>query len=100
MTTNTDSESVLLAANGTLMRGLELNHHLVEVGATLVREARTAPWYRLWSIHDRHPAMMRASQGGHCIAVEVWSLSAAGLLHVLQKDGPRPSRGAGKSDLL
>lgn len=83
---NTDIESVLLAVNGTLMRGLELNHHLLEVGATQVRDARTAPLYRLWSIHDRHPAMMRVSHGGHCIAVEVWSLSAAGLLHVLREE--------------
>lgn len=81
---NTEIESVLLAVNGTLMRGLELNHHLLEVGATLVRETCTAPRYRLWSIHDRHPAMMRVSHGGQCIAVEVWSLSATALLHVLR----------------
>lgn len=81
-------EPVLLAVNGTLMRGLELNHHLLETGATWVRDALTAPLYRLWSIQDRHPAMMRVNHDGQCIAVEVWSLSAAGLLQVLHGEPP------------
>ena len=50
---------VLLAVNGTLMRGLELNPNLLEVGATFVRETTTEPCYRLWSINDRHPGMVR-----------------------------------------
>lgn len=83
---DTDSESVLLAVNGTLMCSLELNHHMIEVGAKLVRETHTAPRYRLWSIHDRHPAMLRVSGAGRSIALEIWSLSAAGLLHVLLKE--------------
>jgi len=51
-----------LAVNGTLMRGLELNANLTAAGAHFVREAATAPEYRLWSIGDRHPAMLRARQ--------------------------------------
>ncbi|MEM8603941.1 MAG: glutamyl-tRNA amidotransferase, partial [Cyanobacteria bacterium P01_H01_bin.121] len=47
-------EFVELAVNGTLMRGLELNGNLLAVQATFVREAQTAPEYRLWSIGDRH----------------------------------------------
>ena len=69
----------LLAVNGTLMRGLELNPDLLAVGARFVREAWTAPAYRLWSIHDRHPAMIRVAAGGAAIAVEVWAVPAAGL---------------------
>ncbi len=40
------SLQVLLAVNGTLMRGLELNQNLLAVGARFVGEARTAPIYR------------------------------------------------------
>ena len=60
-----------LTVNGTLMRGLELNANLTAAGAHFVREAATAPEYRLWSIGDRHPAMLRVRQGGAVIALEV-----------------------------
>ena len=80
--------SVLLAVNGTLMRGLALNGNLVEAGATFVREARTAPVYRLWSIADRHPAMIRVGGGGAAIVVEVWSVPPAGLATILLKEPP------------
>ena len=45
-------EKTLLAVNGTLMRGLELNPNLLAVGATFVREDQTDACYRLWSIDD------------------------------------------------
>ena len=80
--------SVLLAVNGTLMRGLELNANLVDAGATFVREARTAPVYRLWSIDDRHPAMIRVDAGGAAIALEVWSVPPEGLAAILLKEPP------------
>ena len=57
-------ETALLAVNGTLMRGLELNPNLLAVGATFVREDATEPCYRLWSIDDRHPAMIRTPGEG------------------------------------
>jgi gamma-glutamylcyclotransferase (GGCT)/AIG2-like uncharacterized protein YtfP len=76
----------LLAVNGTLMRGLELNGNLLAAGATFVREARTAPVYRLWSIGDRHPAMVRVSTGGAAIALEIWSVSAAALTSILRQE--------------
>ena len=74
---------ILLAVNGTLMRGLSLNPNLVAAGATFVRETATADAYRLWSIDDRHPAMVRVAQGGAAIAVEIWSVPADGLATVL-----------------
>ena len=79
---------VLLAVNGTLMRGLELNANLVSAGAEFVRETATGPVYRLWSIGDRHPAMMRSEYGGASIAVEVWSVPAEGLAVILQNEPP------------
>ena len=80
--------NVLLAVNGTLMRGLELNGNLLEAGATFVRETRTAPVYRLWSIDDRHPAMIRVAGGGAAIALEVWSVPPEGLASILLKEPP------------
>jgi hypothetical protein len=70
---------VNLAVNGTLMRGLALNSNLVGVGATFVREAMTEPSYRLWSIGDIHPAMVRVREGGVAIAIELWQVPSAGL---------------------
>ncbi len=80
--------NVLLAVNGTLMRGLELNRNLVDAGATFVGETRTAPVYRLWSIADRHPAMIRVAEGGVAVAVEVWSVPPEGLATILLKEPP------------
>jgi len=74
---------VLLAVNGTLMRGLELNGNLLGAGGRFVREAKTAPVYRLYSIGDIHPAMLRVDSGGAAIALELWDLPAAGFAQVL-----------------
>ena len=79
-------DNILLAVNGTLMRGLELNPNLLAVGATFVREDRTAARYRLWSINDRHPAMMRFNTGGAAVALELWSVPPAGLASVLLRE--------------
>jgi gamma-glutamylcyclotransferase (GGCT)/AIG2-like uncharacterized protein YtfP len=80
--------SVKLAVNGTLMRGLELNPNMINVGATFVREAATAPAYRLWSINDRHPAMIRVASGGVSVAVEVWAVPPDGLAQILVQEPP------------
>jgi len=81
-------DKALLAVNGTLMRGLELNPNLLAVGATFVREDKTEPCYRLWSIDDRHPAMMRTPGEGTAVAVEVWDVPMAGLAKVLLSEPP------------
>jgi len=80
------ANQILLAVNGTLMRGLELNQNLIAAGATFVREAHTEPAFRLWTIHDRHPAMVRVKTGGGAVAVEVWSVPPAGLASILLKE--------------
>jgi hypothetical protein len=77
------SESILLAVNGTLMRGLELNVNMQRAQAQFVADARTANCYRLWSINDRHPAMMRTPGAGREIELELWSVPAAGLADIL-----------------
>jgi gamma-glutamylcyclotransferase (GGCT)/AIG2-like uncharacterized protein YtfP len=82
-------ESVVnLAVNGTLMRGLELNSNLQQVGAEFVQEATTEPAYRLWSINDRHPAMQRVAVGGRAIELEVWAVPADGISTLLQLEPP------------
>jgi gamma-glutamylcyclotransferase (GGCT)/AIG2-like uncharacterized protein YtfP len=79
---------IKLAVNGTLMRGLELNPNMINAGATFVREAATVSTYRLWSINDRHPAMIRVASGGGSIAVEVWAVPPEGLAKILTQEPP------------
>ena len=76
------------------MRGLELNPNLIEAGATFVREAATKPVYRLWSVGDQHPAMIRVTDGsGTAVAVEVWSVPRRGLVEILLGEPPGLSVG-------
>jgi hypothetical protein len=78
-----------LAVNGSLMRGFELNQNLLDAGAVFVREDRTAPFYRLWSIDDRYPGMVRNGAGNTGgIAVEIWDIDERGLIRVLEQEPP------------
>jgi hypothetical protein len=85
--------NTLLAVNGTLMRGLELNPNMLAAGATFVREDHTDACYRIWSIKDRHPAMMRTPGQGTRVALEVWSVPLEGLAGILQNEPPGLSIG-------
>ncbi len=79
---------VHFAVNGTLMRGLPLNGNLQAAGARFVREDQTTPDYRLWSIGDHYPAMLRSPGHGRSIQVEVWALAPAALVTVLLQEPP------------
>ncbi len=81
-------ETTLLAVNGTLMRGLELNPNMLAAGASFVREDQTDACYRLWSIGDRHPAMQRTPGAGTCVALEIWAVPPAGLASILNNEPP------------
>jgi gamma-glutamylcyclotransferase (GGCT)/AIG2-like uncharacterized protein YtfP len=84
-----NQSDLLLAVNGTLMRGLKLNPNMTAAKATFVRETKTEPAYRLWTINDDHPAMLRVTDGtGAQVAVEVWSVPAAGLAGILLNEPP------------
>jgi len=88
------ADVVLLAVNGTLMRGLKLNPNMLAAGATFVRAAKTEAAYRLWTINDDHPAMVRVTDGkGVKVAVEVWSVPAAGVASILLAEPPGLSIG-------
>jgi Allophanate hydrolase C-terminal domain len=77
-----------IAVNGTLMRGLELNPRMLAVGGRFDRETTTQPQYRLWSIDDRHPAMIRVREGGAAVAVEVWRVPETGFAQLLIGEPP------------
>jgi len=81
--------SVLVAVNGTLMRGLKLNPNLLGAGGVFVHETATTPTYRLWSINDDHPAMVRVNDGtGVAVRVEVWAVPLAGIASLLRNEPP------------
>jgi gamma-glutamylcyclotransferase (GGCT)/AIG2-like uncharacterized protein YtfP len=86
-------EKIHLAVNGTLMRGLELNPNMLAVGAEFLREDQTVPAYRIYSIGDRHPGMVRVAEGGVSVAVEVWAVPPEGLASILLKEPPGLSIG-------
>lgn len=68
---------VKLAVVGAHLSGMPLNRQLTERAATLDREVRTAPEYRLYDLADGRPGLVRTPGGGAAIAVEVWRLSPA-----------------------
>jgi len=78
-----DASTTLLAVAGAHLSGMPLNGQLTELGAGLVREASTAPVYRLYALPGGHgaarPGLVRVASGGASIAVELWELSHAAL---------------------
>jgi hypothetical protein len=83
-------DRVVLAVNGTLMRGLELNPNMLAAGATFLREDQTAACYRIFSIGDRHPAMLRTAGDGDGarVALELWEVPPDGLAQILLNEPP------------
>jgi gamma-glutamylcyclotransferase (GGCT)/AIG2-like uncharacterized protein YtfP len=74
--------------NGTLMRGFSLNQNLLDVNAEFISDARTAPKYRLWSIRDEYPAMIKDENNGERIDVEIWKLYTEALVTILKNEPP------------
>lgn len=79
------SEKVLLAVNGTLMRGLALHSNLTDAGATFIKKSKTEKAYRLYSINDQYPAMIKEKKG-QAIEVELYEISEEGMQEVLSKE--------------
>lgn len=63
---------VYMFLNGGGMRGGELHHQLL--GAPLVRQIRTAPKYRFYSVDDRFPALEPVESAGVEVAGELYDL--------------------------
>ncbi|RXZ01398.1 allophanate hydrolase [Fictibacillus sp. S7] len=68
--------SVLLAVCGLHMRGFALEKQMKEHGASFVREARTAPFYKLVSLDTvpRKPGLIRSGVDGASIELELWNM--------------------------
>lgn len=75
------------------MCGLKLSSNIAAAKATFVRETTTEPAYRLWTINDDHPAMVRMTDdSGVGVAVEIWSVPPGGLAGILLKEPRGPPR--------
>ncbi len=70
------------------MRGFADNKIMRDADASFIEEAATEPIYRLFSIGDRHPAMLRVTEGGTSIAVEIWAVPVENLGIILTKEPP------------
>ncbi len=71
---------VRLAVVGAHLSGLRLNHQLTERGARLAWTGRTAAEYRLFALPNTtppKPGLLRVSEGGVGIEVEVWEVPTA-----------------------
>lgn len=63
-----------IALVGAHMRGLALNGQIAALGGRFVREARTAPVYRLYALPGgTRPGLVRAAPGAS-IALELWDM--------------------------
>ena len=72
--------TVKLAVCGAHLSGLPLNHQLTRLGALLVRATTTAPSYKLFALPGTtppKPGLIRVTDGGAAIEVEVWEIPVA-----------------------
>ena len=87
-TSGEELDKITFAVNGTLMRGFALNKNLLDLNAEFVSITRTSQKYRIWSIQDEYPAMIRDEKDGKKIDIELWQLSPDALVSILQKEPP------------
>jgi allophanate hydrolase len=81
-------DRVPIAVVGAHMSGLPLNGQLLELGGRLEKACRTAPVYRLYALAGgppQRPGMVRVTEGGGAIELEVWSLPASAVGSFLRK---------------
>jgi gamma-glutamylcyclotransferase (GGCT)/AIG2-like uncharacterized protein YtfP len=71
---------------GSALRGQPDHQNLK--GATLVREAKTKPIYRLHSVRDEHPGIYEVASGGVAIAGEVYEMSEEQHAHLISTEPP------------
>lgn len=85
-------DTIPLVVVGAHLSGMPLNAELLALGATFVRATWTAPTYRFFALAGTvppKPGLLRVSQGGVKIAVEIWALSPAAFgLFVSRIPGP------------
>jgi len=75
-------EHIELAVCGAHLSGMPLNWQLAERGASLIEASRTSANYRFYALASSppvRPGLIRESNSGIAIDVEVWSIPAAEL---------------------
>jgi hypothetical protein len=82
-----------LVVNGGLMRGMRSASRMRAAGALFIRDVSTVPVYRLWSVLDRHPGMIRFKSGGAAIAAELYAVPRASFPQVVEEEAPGLSVG-------
>ena len=78
----THADTIPLVVCGAHLQGLALNWQLTERGAVLLQAALTAPHYRLYALPGgppHRPGLLRATQHGGRIEVEIWAVPKAQL---------------------
>jgi allophanate hydrolase len=75
-----NEEWVEIAVAGGHLSGMPLNRELLDHGARLVCQARTAAAYRMFRLDGDppRPGLVRSRDGGQSIEIEIWSLSVGG----------------------
>lgn len=68
------SGTMEIAVCGAHMSGLPLNHQLTARRAQFVKAARTAPAYRMFALDEKRPGLVRVSEGGASLDLEIWRL--------------------------
>jgi gamma-glutamylcyclotransferase (GGCT)/AIG2-like uncharacterized protein YtfP len=71
---------------GSALRGQPDHQNLM--GATFVKETKTAPRYRLHSVRDQHPGIYEVESGGIAIAGEIYEMSDEQHAHLLASEPP------------
>ncbi|WP_238843412.1 allophanate hydrolase [Thiomicrorhabdus xiamenensis] len=72
-----DGRVIPLAVVGAHLSGFPLNQQLIERGATLLEETKTAPKYRFYELNERpilKPGLVKQPEGGESVALEVWAM--------------------------
>ena len=71
------SNTIQVAVCGAHMRGLPLNHQLIELDASFEKESSTAKGYRLYEVPEKvppRPGMVRDTKCDTSLELEVWSM--------------------------
>jgi allophanate hydrolase len=70
---------IAVALVGAHMSGLPLNRQITDAGGRFLEEGRTSPDYRLHALAGgppERPGLLRVSEGGASIAIELWAMTA------------------------
>ncbi|MDQ0970193.1 allophanate hydrolase [Neobacillus niacini] len=69
-------ETTFVAVCGLHMRGFPLEKQMIEHGAVFIREAKTAPQYKMIKLPSQpsKPGLIRLNEPGSSIEVEVWEM--------------------------